>query len=173
MRETAPVPDDPHRRLVLKLAALGGAAAGVPTLALGTHRRSDREEVGEAAVLGDFESGLDGWSTNGGNTLERISEEDIPAGIRSGSHGLSVEIDGDAYPMIENKQRVAGADFLEFPHLSMHVLGATADTESDLMFQFRIHHLPDNGGALLEAAAVGRMASRSTSSSPSGSASSS
>lgn len=94
----------------------------------------------DSVVLGDFETGLDGWTTNGGNTLNRLSEDDVPAGVVSGQHGLAVEIDGDLHPMIENEKRVMDADFANHPYLGLHVLAQAEATDSDLVFKFRLHH---------------------------------
>lgn len=99
--------------------------------------------------LGDFETGLDGWTTNGGNELERVSEDDIPVGVTNGQRALAVQINGDLFPMIENKKRVKNADFLEHPHLQAHTIGLAEETDSGLLFQFRLHHTPsrsEDGG---------------------------
>lgn len=144
-------PESPRRRSVLRLAALAGGFGAVPSVASasGEPSRSERRasDTGEAVELGDFESGLDGWTTTGGNDLFRVSSDDLPTGVVNGQFGVAVEIDGDAFPMIENKKRVKDADFLNYPFLHVHVLAHAEDTDSDLAFQFRLHHraTPANG----------------------------
>lgn len=98
-----------------------------------------------AVKLGDFETGMDGWTTNGGNKQRRITDDQIPAGVVNGRHGLVVEVTGDLFPMIENQRRVKNANFQDNPYLRMHVLTQAQETDSDLVFQFRLHHT-SNGG---------------------------
>lgn len=100
----------------------------------------------ETVVLGDFETGLDGWTTPGRTELNRIAEDDFPAGVVSGQRGLAVEIDGDTFPLIENRRQVKDADFLGHPFLRMHVIATAEKTDSDLSFRFRLHHSGDQGG---------------------------
>lgn len=130
------------RRSILKLAALGG---GVGVLATGTAAGKSSGTPGaaskdDATRLGDFEEGLDGWKTNGGNALSRVTSEEIPAGVSSGQYALAVEVNGDLFPMIENKKAVKAADFSSNPYLQVHVLAAAERTDSDLLFRFRLHH---------------------------------
>jgi hypothetical protein len=103
----------------------------------------------DTVVLGDFESGLDGWKTNGGNRLSRVSVEDRPAAVTSGEYALDVTVTGDPYPMIENKSRVKRADFVGHPYLVADVAPSqVSDTASEVTFQFRYHHnaAPAKGG---------------------------
>lgn len=104
---------------------------------------------GNARILGGFEDDRDGWRTNGGNRLTRVTETDFPAGVTQGTHALKTEVRGDLYPMIENKSRVKRADFADRPYLVADVLGGpVSDTESDITFKFRYHHraTPASGG---------------------------
>ena len=132
----------PSRRGVLKtVPGVIGVSVGVSTL--GSATASEEETV----QLGAFSEGLDGWTTNGGNDLIRISEDEMPAAVRVSTHALGVQVRGDAYPMIENKELVSEADFTENPYLKTNVMGVTPGTDSDLVFTFRLHHTaaPPNG----------------------------
>ncbi len=44
-------------------------------------------------ILGDFEDGVDGWKTSGGNTLETVSRSDKPAPVTRGKSALAVTSD--------------------------------------------------------------------------------
>lgn len=100
-----------RRRSLLQYTALAGRLGVLPTgTAVG--RRSGQSSVGtNEVVLGDFEDGLDGWTTTGTNELDRVTDDELPMGVVSGRHALVVEVDGDAHPMIENRRRVEAADF--------------------------------------------------------------
>lgn len=135
-----------HRSSTSRRSVLSGLLAGA---ALGVAGGSSAQATTgtDATGLGDFESGLDGWKTNGGNRLSRIHRSDAELGVRSGSYGMEVTVNGDAHPMIENKTRVADADLVSNPYLACHVLATlVSDTDSDLTFQFRLHH--DGGDGL-------------------------
>lgn len=131
------------RRTVLQLTSLAG---GLGMLSSAVSASGNEDEAGrgrpntETEILGDFESDFDGWTTTGGNKLERIFVDDFHAGVVTGQHGLLVDVNGDLHPMIENEQRVSNADFLEYPYLQMHVLTTAKTTDSDLHFSFRLHH---------------------------------
>jgi F0F1-type ATP synthase membrane subunit c/vacuolar-type H+-ATPase subunit K len=135
------------RRAILKLAALGGGLGMVsPGVVAGQSGGSSAEpSSGDPSVLGDFETGLDGWKTNGGNRLSRVTSDEVPAGVRRGEHALAVEVNGDLFPMIENEKRVKDADFTNDPYLGMHVLAVAEETDSDLVFRFRLHYTPAGG----------------------------
>lgn len=136
------------RRSLLQYTAAAGGLGMLPaeTAAKGRSKRpGHNSSSSHSAVLGDFEDGLDGWTTNGGNELEQITEDDVPVGVTSGAHALAVEINGDAYPMIENTRRVRRADFTKHPHLGVHVVAVAESTDADLQFQFRLHHSAESG----------------------------
>lgn len=138
----------PKRRSFLQLASLAGGigvlSPGVLTSGENT-RGYAAMQSGDKESLGDFEDGLDGWKTNGGNKLTQVTEEDIPAGVVTGQHALAIEVRGDAFPMIENKKRVKNADFQSYPHLKMHIITHAKQTDSDIVLQFRLHHGPSKG----------------------------
>lgn len=98
------------------------------------------ERSGDLTLLGNFETGLDGWRTNGENELSRISREDVPRGVVSGEHALAVEVHGDEVPTIENEDRATQADFANNPYLQLHVLAVDTETDSTLAFRFRLYH---------------------------------
>lgn len=100
----------------------------------------------DLTLLGDFETGLDGWATNGGHELTRVTGDEVPAGVVSGEHALAVEVKGDAAPTIANEDRVSRADFANKPYLQLHVLAVATGTDSDLVFRFRLHHAAGCGG---------------------------
>lgn len=137
------------RRSVLQTATVAGGIGMLPpgvTANDGSNRSGNSPSNFDNAVkLGDFETGMDGWTTNGGNKQRRITDGQIPAGVVNGRHGLVVEVTGDLFPMIENQRRVKNANFQDNPYLRMHVLTQAQETDSDLVFQFRLHHT-SNGG---------------------------
>lgn len=99
-------------------------------------------------MLGDFETGLDGWQTNGGNRLARVDDEEAAGVVAEGEHALEVTVSGDPHPMIENERRVGRADFAGHPYLLADVVpGAVSDTESEVTFTFRYHHDAASGGS--------------------------
>lgn len=115
--------------------AIGGVAAG-------------RTGTGEdTTYLGRFDDGLDGWKTTGGNELSRVSDEEMPVAVTAGEYALAVEVRGDRHPLIENVRRVKNADFDERPYLLTHVIGIAEETDSDLVFRYRLHHTasPEEG----------------------------
>lgn len=117
------------------LMALAGT--GIATLAPPVSARSDPG----GTSLGDFESGLDGWKTNGGVKLSRVEYEDRPYAIESGDHALEVSANGDPYPMIANRRRVRKADFVDNPYLLGHVtVGELTDELESITFKLRYHH---------------------------------
>lgn len=94
----------------------------------------------DLTLLGDFESGLDGWEANGENELSRVTGDDIPAGVTSGENALAVKVMGEGAPTIWNEDRVARADFANNPYLQMHVHAVDVGTDADLVFRLRLHH---------------------------------
>lgn len=133
-----------NRRSVLQLTALAGGLGLVPSGATaGEGGSRGRNASAGTTVLGDFEEGLDGWTTTGPNDLERVTETAVPTGVAAGEHALAVEIDGDSHPVVVNRRRVREADFVRTPHLRLHVLAQADGTDSDLLFRFRLHHAGD------------------------------
>lgn len=131
------IPPILSRRNVLKSASASGAYLTLGSLATG---KTAAKTNNGTEQLGEFSDGLDRWKTTGGNNLSRVSEDEMPAAVRVGTHALAVEVDGDLHPAIENKNRVKQADFVGNPFLQAHVLGYAEKTDSDLVFTFRLHH---------------------------------
>ena len=125
------------RRNVLKSVPAAGATLAFGDLAIGQEFEAGEDD---SVFLGEFSTGLDGWTTTGGNDLTRVDEDEIPVAVHVGTHALAVEVNGDAHPMIENKARVSQADFVEHPYLLTNVLGYAEETDSDMVFTFRLHH---------------------------------
>ncbi|PSP78791.1 hypothetical protein BRC81_07150 [Halobacteriales archaeon QS_1_68_20] len=96
-------------------------------------------EQGDAELLGGFEDGFDGWKTNGGNELHRVSADSFDTAVTQGGHALGVKIDGDPHPMIQ-KPNVGGASFDQRPHLGVDVLAATYGDDADVVFSMRYHY---------------------------------
>lgn len=115
----------------------GAAAAGGANAA-----ESKTPTSSEEIQLGDFESSQDGWKTDGGNKLSRVTDEQFPAGITSGDHALGIDVKGDLFPSIRRDEGLEKVDFLNHPYLRAHVVALAEETDSDLRFQFRLHHKP-------------------------------
>lgn len=132
----------PSRRTVLQIASLAGGLGLVPSsvTAGGRSSQSSSSQRDDSSALGDFETGLDAWTTTGRNSLHRVTSDEFPAGVTSGKHGLVVEVQGDAYPMISNRRRVRDADFATHPYLQADVFAATKQTTADIVLTFRLHH---------------------------------
>lgn len=106
---------------------------------LPTRVRAHSENV---TLLGGFEDDRNGWKTNGGNTLTRVTKDERPGGVTQGTHALKTAINGDPYPMIENRSRIKRADFVDKPYLVADVLAnRVSDTNSNVAFKFRYYHL--------------------------------
>lgn len=136
------------RRSVLQYAAIagGGLFFSGTAAANGSSGTGNADpSTGDVVQLGDFESDLDGWKTDGGNKLTRVTDEQFPAGIASGEHALGVDVRGDLFPAIRKKKDLKGIDFSNHPYLRTHVVALAEDTDSDLLFQFRLHHRPTKG----------------------------
>lgn len=125
------------RRSVLKTVPATGAYLSLGELSTGQVTAAAN---GSDVRLGEFSDGFDGWTTTGGNELTRVSEDEMPVAVQVGTHALAVEIDGDLHPMIENTRRVREADFVEHPYLQAHVAGFAEETNSEMVFKFRLHH---------------------------------
>lgn len=126
------------RRNLLASISGTGAAAIITGLLPQTATANEERNI---TVLGSFESGKDGWQTNGRNELERIEKRERPAAVVEGSHGLMTIVNGDSYPMIENKKRVLQADIVTHPYLFASVTPSdVSDTDSKVSFKFRLNH---------------------------------
>jgi len=139
-KEGKPVTTD--RRSILQYTALIGGI-GITSSGVAAKKNSNSGATlasDDENQLGSFEDGLDGWKTNGGNKLQQITDDDFPAGVVNGNHGLAVGVNGDSFPMIENKKQVKGAELAENPHLQAHILALAENTDSKLEFRFRLHH---------------------------------
>lgn len=105
-------------------------------------RRDGGGESSDETLLGGFEHGLDGWTAPAGVELEQVTDDDVPAGVASGTHALAAEVKSGARQTIANGRRVRAADFARTPYLGMHVLALAAGTNADLLFQLRVHSSP-------------------------------
>ena len=134
------------RRTLLKSVPAAGAYLALSELAASPAAASTGDSPPQ---LGEFSDGLDGWTTTGGNELTRVDDEEMPIAVKAGTHALAVEVNGDLHPMIENKKHVRGTDFTGTSHLVAHVVGFAEETDSDMVFRFRLHHTnapPDGAG---------------------------
>lgn len=98
------------------------------------------DDPGGRTTISDFESGLDGWTTNGGNDLGRVAWEDARFAV-SGTHAMRVTVNGDRYPMVETRAAIEGVDLAARPYLFADVVpGQVPDGVSELTFRFRLRH---------------------------------
>lgn len=125
------------RRNVMKSISAAGALMSLDELAI---EQAIAAKNSDDVQLGKFSDGFDGWTTTGNNSLTRISKDEMPTAVQAGTHTLGVEIDGDLHPAIGNKKRVKKADFANHPYVMAHVLGYAEETDSDMVFTFRLHH---------------------------------
>ncbi|EMA14663.1 hypothetical protein [Haloarcula amylolytica] len=119
MHDNEREPVTANRRSVLQYAGLMGGI-GIASSGVTAKKNSNGGSASTSDnknQLGDFEDGLDRWKTNGGNELQQITEDDFPAGVVSGNHGLAVGVNGDSFPMIENKKRVKNAELEKHRYL--------------------------------------------------------
>lgn len=125
-------------------SVLGGiAAAGLTPVAVAATAEG---KSATTTVLGDFEDGLDGWRTDGGNRLQTVEPEQPPHGVTNGSQALRVNVRGDGFPNIR-KHDLKGVDLVENPYLLADVTpGRDSTVESSFTFQFRLHHSNGGGG---------------------------
>lgn len=137
----------PYQGTTRRTVLTGVGSAGLVTALSGILPEPVTAQTnGKKTQLGSFESGLDGWRTNGGNDLSRISREERPFAIEGG-YGLQVTVQGDSYPMIENTKRVKDADFKTHPYLFATITPSQInDTESTITVAFRLHY-SKNGGS--------------------------
>ena len=117
------------------------------TLAASLLPASIASASGGTSVLGDFEESLEGWKTNGGNDLTRVSDETWARPVTSGSHALEVRSDGDPYPHVYNTERTSEGDFTSNRFLLADVtVGGFEDSASALDFTLWYQHAAGNGG---------------------------
>ncbi|EMA14213.1 hypothetical protein [Haloarcula amylolytica] len=91
-------------------------------------------------VIDDFEDGLDGWHTDGGNSLRVIEPSGPTSGVTHGSNVLEVTVNRDAFPNIVTN-RVKQVDLVNNPSLLADVTPQLDQSvESSLTFQLRLHH---------------------------------
>lgn len=129
----------PGTRRIRRRGVLAGLA-GVGVAATGLLPSRARGES-ETALLGDFESGLDGWRTVGESLLDTVSAAEYPGAVTRGRRGLQVTAAGDLLPTIWNEQRVRSADFAGHPYFVADVTpGLFAGTDSPLTFELRYVH---------------------------------
>lgn len=121
-----------RRRLLQAFGATGASAALGLEFAGPVEAASTERDL----LLGGFESGLDGWSTNGGNELERIESDLLDASITQGERALGVGVRGDPHPMV-SKQGLNGTDFAGHPFLAADVTAAVYDVDGPVAFEFR------------------------------------
>lgn len=106
----------------------------------------DYVTLSEATQLGSFESGLEGWTATGSNSLSRVDGSQQPAAVTEGDYALDVTVNSDSEPSIENQQLVQNADFENNPCLLADVLPSSVEnSDSAVTFRFRYHH-SDPGG---------------------------
>lgn len=63
---------------MLQSTALAGVLGMLPVGVVAGNSGRAKPNDDDTVVLGDFEDGLDGWRTNGGNELEQITDEQTP-----------------------------------------------------------------------------------------------
>lgn len=125
------------RRDVLK----GIGAASVWTVVGGAFPATASGETNDPTLLGDFESGLDGWEGLGNEALGRVETPERPVAVTRGNYGLQVTTTDELRAGIANESRVADADFVENPYLFATVTpGQVFGTDSAAVVQFRLHY---------------------------------
>lgn len=127
----------PSRRNVLQ--TLGLASTGY--VLQGGVSTATAEPADSTTRLGQFESGTDGWRTNGGNDLHVVHHDSFPVGITQGEQALGFRVDGDPYPMLW-KTDLDGVDFENNPYLTADVLPSSYGNDAPVIFQFRYHYTP-------------------------------
>lgn len=107
---------------------------------------SRAEPRGTVTRLGDFESGLDGWRTDGRNELARVNDDQFAGSVAHGNWALAVRTEGDSYPMIDNRRLARRADFKQSPYLQGTVVPVIADAAGEVVFRFRFYHTSSPDG---------------------------
>lgn len=130
------------RRGLLKVLGAAGALKSLPEGFAGV---AGAKEDGETRLLGGFESGRDGWKTNGGNELHIVDEDSFPPGVTQGAQALGVRVSGDPFPHVWKKD-VRNVDFEAHPYFVGNVLATTFDNDADVVFRIRYHYGQTGGG---------------------------
>lgn len=119
------------RRSVLRgLGVAGVAGPGLTAVSGGA--------VATGTVIGDFETGLDGWTTSGGNDLARVDRSAESAPVTRGESALAVTSADDPQPAIGKE--IQTLDLTETPYLYADVLPeSVAGTDSLVTFRFRYY----------------------------------
>lgn len=119
-------------------------SSGLASLAL-VAPAGAKSSRGDVIVLGDFEAGVDGWKTDGGNKFDRVTRSDVGPAVSSGDYALAVDGSSDPAPLIE--RNVADADFVDHPYLLAHVYVPLLEgVDSSVTFELRFRH-DRSGGA--------------------------
>lgn len=123
------------RRRVLQGSSCAFLASLIPQAVTGSN--------GEVLRIGDFESGLDGWKTNGRATLTRASDDDVPAVVTHGEHALRVDAERESSPGI--RRQLTAVDLVDHPYFLADVyVGNVPD--SDAPVRFKLAYRYDRGG---------------------------
>lgn len=128
----------PSRRNVLQTLGLASTGLVLQEGGVGT---ATAEPSDSTTLLGGFESGADGWKTNGGNDLHVVHRDSFPVGITQGEQGLGFRVDGDPYPILW-KTDIESVDFENNPYLTADVLASSHENDAPVIFQFRYHYTP-------------------------------
>lgn len=124
------------RRGLLKMLGAAGALASLPEGHAGV---ASAREAGETRLLGGFESGRDGWKTNGGNELHLVDDNSFPPGVTQGTQALGVRVSGDPFPHVWKKD-VRNVDFQSHPYLVGDVLATTFENDASVVFKIRYYY---------------------------------
>lgn len=126
---------------------LQGVAASGSLLALfGTNASARMRSDSTGTLIGDFESGLDGWKTDGGVRLSRVSKTDQEGVVTNGDYALAVDPRGDSMPIIKNRKQVRNADLVNNPYLMTDVAcQPLTGIDSPLVFQYQLRYSRTGG----------------------------
>ncbi len=102
--------------------------------------------IKETSLLGEFEGGLDGWSSDSSVQFSRMSVDEQPAAVTQGNDVLKVRIDSDPEPAIRNEEYIQQADLTSTPYLVADVLPASVEnSDSPVKFRFEYHYSNPGG----------------------------
>lgn len=100
---------------------------------------SAASENGLTTVLGEFESGYDGWKTNGRTDLSLVTREEVPRAAKTGQYALEVDGSTDPAPLIWKD--AADADVLGHPYFVADVYVPRIEGyESTVSIELRYHY---------------------------------
>lgn len=136
VRSSLPEMQSTDRRGLLKALGATGVLASIPKDFAGV---ASATEGGETELLGGFESGHEGWKTNGGNQFHLVDENSFAPGVTQESQALGVHISGDPFPHIWKKD-VRKVNFQTHPYLVGSVFATTFDNDDDVVFKIRYHY---------------------------------